>query len=167
LNIPVIANGDLWHHEDIAFCRRQTGCHGYMSAQGILHNPGLFEPLATQALLQPSTSLTNDHQPQSVATTLPPYMRRRRALAPTTTFRLAFSFTPSSVKQVTASTTAPTSTKAKAAVPSSSSSTGSGTGFSSGLSTPEDVYRQFKLAKVRETSSVNIINELDKYCAIK
>ena len=47
LNIPVIVNGDLWHAEDIALCFDETAVDGYMSAQGILHNPGLFDPLAS------------------------------------------------------------------------------------------------------------------------
>ena len=46
LRIPVIANGDCWHAEDVWLCMCQTGADGVMSAQGLLHNPALFEPLA-------------------------------------------------------------------------------------------------------------------------
>jgi len=44
MRIPVILNGDLWHPEDIASCMATTKVDGYMSAQGILHNPAIFEP---------------------------------------------------------------------------------------------------------------------------
>jgi tRNA-dihydrouridine synthase 1 len=46
LSIPVVLNGDLWAAEDVANCLAETDVDGFMSAQGILHNPALFEPLA-------------------------------------------------------------------------------------------------------------------------
>jgi tRNA-dihydrouridine synthase len=45
LQIPVIANGDMWHVDDVRLCRDVTLPDGFMSAQGLLHNPALFEPL--------------------------------------------------------------------------------------------------------------------------
>lgn len=48
LTIPVVANGDFWHSEDVRACRQLTGCAGYMSAQGLLHNPAMFQPLLEQ-----------------------------------------------------------------------------------------------------------------------
>ena len=45
LLIPIIANGDMWHYKDVLLCEKQTSADAYMSAQGLLHNPALFEPL--------------------------------------------------------------------------------------------------------------------------
>ncbi|CAI5707720.1 unnamed protein product [Peronospora effusa] len=42
LSIPVIANGGLETHEDIARCLEATGCDGVMSSEGLLENPALF-----------------------------------------------------------------------------------------------------------------------------
>lgn len=46
LRIPVVLNGDLWAPEDVANCLAGARVDGFMSAQGILHNPALFAPLA-------------------------------------------------------------------------------------------------------------------------
>ena len=32
-SVPIIANGDCWHAEDVWLCMRQTGADGFMSAQ--------------------------------------------------------------------------------------------------------------------------------------
>ena len=48
LDIPVVANGDLWHTEDVRRCRQEVQPDGFMSAQGLLHNPALFEPLVLE-----------------------------------------------------------------------------------------------------------------------
>uniref|UniRef100_A0AAV1TTN1 tRNA-dihydrouridine(16/17) synthase [NAD(P)(+)] n=1 Tax=Peronospora matthiolae TaxID=2874970 RepID=A0AAV1TTN1_9STRA len=42
LSIPVIANGGVETHEDIARCLEATGCDGVMSSEGVLENPALF-----------------------------------------------------------------------------------------------------------------------------
>ncbi|EGZ04692.1 hypothetical protein PHYSODRAFT_358103 [Phytophthora sojae] len=42
LTIPVIANGGIETHEDIACCMEATGCDGVISSEGLLENPALF-----------------------------------------------------------------------------------------------------------------------------
>ena len=42
LNIPVIANGDIFSLEDALKCKEITNCDGVMSARGILSNPAMY-----------------------------------------------------------------------------------------------------------------------------
>ena len=49
LDIPVVANGDLWTVEDFCRCREETGCIHFMLGRGALANPLLSHQVA-QAL---------------------------------------------------------------------------------------------------------------------
>mmetsp|Transcript_4543 Transcript_4543/g.15981 ORF Transcript_4543/g.15981 Transcript_4543/m.15981 type:complete len:391 (+) Transcript_4543:61-1233(+) len=42
VQIPVVSNGNVLHHEDLDRCLAYTGCDGVMSACGLLADPSLF-----------------------------------------------------------------------------------------------------------------------------
>ena len=48
LDIPVIANGDVWTLEDFHRCQDQTGCRHFMIGRGALANPRLPYQIAKE-----------------------------------------------------------------------------------------------------------------------
>ena len=66
LRIPVVLNGDLWHSEDVANAISLCEVDGFMSAQGILHNPAIFEPfVGDRAKDVPPQPPTNEAGPSA------------------------------------------------------------------------------------------------------
>lgn len=52
LDIPVIANGDIWTVDDFKLCQDQTGCRHYMLGRSALSNPALPSQIANELGLQ-------------------------------------------------------------------------------------------------------------------
>lgn len=46
LQIPVVANGEIWNAGDLEKCKAETGCTHFMIGRGVLKNPFLFLELA-------------------------------------------------------------------------------------------------------------------------
>ncbi len=46
LDIPVVANGEIWSVEDLRRCQEQSGCEHFMIGRGALAEPGLVTELA-------------------------------------------------------------------------------------------------------------------------
>ena len=53
LNIPVVANGDIWTVADFHRCRDATGCRHFMLGRGALANPLLANQVAEELGLRP------------------------------------------------------------------------------------------------------------------
>jgi len=47
VNIPVIANGEIWNEEDAQRCRDESGCNAIMLGRGIVADPGLALAIRT------------------------------------------------------------------------------------------------------------------------
>lgn len=47
VNIPVIANGEIWTREDAQRCQRESGCQDLMLGRGAVANPWLIRALRT------------------------------------------------------------------------------------------------------------------------
>ena len=45
-HLPIIANGNIMCHDDIARCLAATKCDGVMSAEALLHDPRVFSPIS-------------------------------------------------------------------------------------------------------------------------
>ena len=92
LHVPVILNGDVWDAEDLAMCLADHDVDGVMSAQGILHNPAIFEPLLGHPLLPPPPA-SNEHEPDAgdkkKKSKDPLAMARAKAMAGPATFQFA------------------------------------------------------------------------------
>jgi tRNA-dihydrouridine synthase C len=57
LDVPIVANGDLWDMESFQRCREETGCLHYMLGRGALVNPGLGPQIAAELGLIPAESM--------------------------------------------------------------------------------------------------------------
>lgn len=146
LNIPVVGNGDVYHAEDAWLYQRQTGIDGVMCAQGLLYNPALFEPLTKRGLESGPTRehLAAQHTPNvklPAKDSLLSHMRCRRPLSPYIAFRISgiFKRQPLTQSQQDQGRASAVVAKTEDLVLPGSSST-----F---MSTPEDVEKQFALAK--------------------
>ena len=68
VDIPVVANGDIFSVEDAHRCREITGCNRIMVGRGVLRNPGLPIAIASQHSKSPHTKSYSgeQHWPQSL-----------------------------------------------------------------------------------------------------
>ncbi|MEY4668546.1 MAG: hypothetical protein RL518_1245 [Pseudomonadota bacterium] len=57
LDIPVVANGELWSVDDLRRCQDQSGCEHFMVGRGALAEPGLVSKLARTLGIQ----VLNEH----------------------------------------------------------------------------------------------------------
>ncbi len=55
LDIPVVANGEIWTAADYAICREISGCDDVMVGRGVIARPGLGREIAAARKGQPST----------------------------------------------------------------------------------------------------------------
>jgi tRNA-dihydrouridine synthase C len=46
LDIPVVANGEIWNVEDLKRCQDETGCEHFMIGRGALAEPGIVRACA-------------------------------------------------------------------------------------------------------------------------
>src|SRR4051794_10568519 len=62
IDIPVIANGEIWTVEDALRCRAESGCSGLMLGRGIVADPGLALAIRNQnALSHDPSSGSHSH----------------------------------------------------------------------------------------------------------
>jgi tRNA-dihydrouridine synthase C len=61
VQIPVIANGEIWHVEDALRCRALSGCSDLMLGRGMVADPGLALAIAAQGTQ--GTTQSNDGAP--------------------------------------------------------------------------------------------------------
>ncbi|KDO79093.1 hypothetical protein CISIN_1g013813mg [Citrus sinensis] len=60
LRIPVLANGNVRHMEDVQKCLEETGCEGVLSAESLLENPALFAGFRTAEWIVGSEEISKD-----------------------------------------------------------------------------------------------------------
>ncbi|KAK9228335.1 hypothetical protein WN944_021285 [Citrus x changshan-huyou] len=60
LRIPVLANGNVRHMEDVQKCLEETGCEGVLSAESLLENPALFAGFQTAEWIVGSEESSKD-----------------------------------------------------------------------------------------------------------
>jgi tRNA-dihydrouridine synthase C len=60
LDIPVVANGDIWTREDFLRCREETGSIHFMIGRGALANPGLPAQISRELGMAPIAAPETD-----------------------------------------------------------------------------------------------------------
>ncbi|KAL5819671.1 hypothetical protein ACOSQ4_023513 [Xanthoceras sorbifolium] len=60
LRIPVLANGNIRHMDDVENLMEETGCDGVLSAESLLENPALFAGFRTAEWIEGSEESTKD-----------------------------------------------------------------------------------------------------------
>ncbi|HEY0868050.1 MAG TPA: tRNA-dihydrouridine synthase family protein [Fimbriimonas sp.] len=60
LDLPVVANGDIWTIEDFRRCRDETGCRHFMIGRSALANPALPYQIAQELGTGPATAPVED-----------------------------------------------------------------------------------------------------------
>ena len=74
LQIPVVANGDIWDSEDFRRCRETTGCLHFMLGRGALANPPLVRQAAQELGLIPHDTNADENSPCDWAQNLTRFM---------------------------------------------------------------------------------------------
>lgn len=57
IDIPVVANGEIWDVQDAARCRELSGCDMLMVGRGMVQNPGLAREIGAHLAHRPTASL--------------------------------------------------------------------------------------------------------------
>lgn len=60
LDIPVVANGDIWTLDDFRLCQEQTGCRHFMIGRSALANPRLSHAIAAELGLPAGNPLPSE-----------------------------------------------------------------------------------------------------------
>lgn len=58
LDIPVVANGEIWTLDDFKQCQAESGCDDFMLGRGLLANPGLAQEIKAYATSTPIVPIT-------------------------------------------------------------------------------------------------------------